>query len=120
MEIQKPKSHAPEIHDNTEKDLIIVPPSVLENKLQNFKEHSTARGSISSDIALAITILAAILTSNFKDFVNIPGKSIQGAFITGFIFMLVKIIYSLIKIRKTGRKDDIVGSLLNENKEMKK
>lgn len=116
MEIQKPKSHSPEIHDNTEKEIIFVPPSVLLAKLQDFEGYSKAIGSIWSDLGVAITLLAAIATTNFNDIGNFSGQSIRGAFITGLLFMLIRIGNDAYKIftAKTRSKTDVVQSLLNK------
>jgi hypothetical protein len=114
MEIKKPKSHTPTIHDNTEKDLILVPPSVLDNKLRDLEEHQRVRGTIASDIALAITLLVAVLTSTFNDQAFIKGSTIRGAFITGFIVILIKIGYGIYKIYQTDKKARI--NIINDLK----
>ncbi|MFC1757013.1 hypothetical protein ACFLZC_02575 [Patescibacteria group bacterium] len=100
MKIQKPKSHVPKIHDNTEEDLILVPPSVLDNKLRDFESYHKAQSSIVSDIALAVTLVAAFFASTFRDFAYISGATIKGAFLVGFLAIAVKIGFSIYKINK--------------------
>lgn len=115
MEIEKPKSHSPVVHDNTEEDLILVPPSVLENKLESFEHYSRASGTIGSDIALAITFIVPLLTSaDFKSFGPISGATIQGAFYIGAIVVLIKIVYGYLQIKNAPVKSrgGIVHDLL--------
>lgn len=111
MEIKKPKSHSPKVHDNTDEHLFLVPPSVLENKLRDFEEYINARGGIGADAALALTLLISIIATDFRPFLNFSGESIRGAFITAFVFMLVKIARDayLIKKNKKSREDLLVG-----------
>ncbi|NQU77719.1 hypothetical protein HQ544_03405 [Candidatus Falkowbacteria bacterium] len=113
LELKSPKSHFPEIYDNTEKDLILVSPDVLDNKLRDFERNSQARGSIISDITLAVSLLIAVLTTIFKDFSFISGSTIKGAFVTGFLVVLVKVGYSVYKIfwDKKQTRTDIISSL---------
>lgn len=113
MEIQKPRSHSPKIHDNTEEDLILVPPSVLDNKLRDFEEYNRPHSSVSGDVALTITLIVAILTSTFNDLPYLKGMTIRGAFITAFIFMLVKMGRNLYKIwhANGSKREDIIRVL---------
>ncbi|MBI5913109.1 hypothetical protein HY839_01565 [Candidatus Azambacteria bacterium] len=105
MEIKKLKSHMPRVHDNTEEDLIIVPPCVLENKLNSFEEYTRMRGSIGTSMGLALTLLVAVITSDFKDFISLPGASIRGAFVTAFIVILVLIIHNLFRLYRAPVKN---------------
>ncbi len=118
MEIQKPKSHSPKIHDNTEEDLILIPPSVLDNKLRDFEYHHKAKDSISSDIALAVALIVAILSTSFRDFSFIKGSTIKGAFIVGFIAIFIKIIFSLYKIFYNNKhnRTDVIKNLLSSER----
>ena len=123
MEIPKLKSHSPKFYDNTEADIIIVPECVLDNKLRDLEQGCQARGSIIGDITLAVTLLIAILTTSFKDFIPyIMGYTTRGVFITGFIVVLIKIgydIYKLVKFKEQTRFQ-IISSLeqerINKNK----
>lgn len=121
MEIPKPKSHSPKIHDNTEEDLILVPPGVLDNKLRDFEEYSHARSSIVGDVAIIVTLIAVILTSTFNDIPYLKGTTIRGAFITALFFMLIKIARNIVKIwHADGKKrKDIIISLKNQEKNHK-
>ena len=115
MEILKPKSHSPKIHDNTEEDIIFVPPSVLENKLRDFEEYNRNWNTLGSDITLAITLIVAIIAMDFRNFVGLDGPTIRGAFLIGFILMLLKIFYILYKIlfRKDGKdREGLIKNLL--------
>lgn len=116
MEMPKLKSQSPKTYDNTEEDLILAPPAVLDNKMRDFENYQQARGSIFSDIALAITLLVTILATDFKDILPpiITGAKIHGVFIAGFIGMLVKIGFSLFKIFREGDQHgrlEIINSL---------
>ncbi len=114
MKIQKPRSHSPIIHDNTEEDLILVPPSVLENKLDLFEAYTRVRGSIGVNIGLALTLLVSIVTSDFKNIFGLSGPSIRGAFVTGLIVMVVIIIRDIAKLKEAPVKSrtEIVKTLL--------
>ncbi|MGC9610684.1 MAG: hypothetical protein ABSE68_00435 [Minisyncoccia bacterium] len=122
MEIKKPRSHTPTIHDNTEEDLILVPPSVLQGKLHKFEDYVKGRGSLGSDVAVAIALLITLLTTNFKDFVGVSAGAIEGAFIAALVFMIAKIVFDFItKVHKAPIKtrEDVVESLIekSENKQ---
>src|SRR3989344_3929816 len=91
MEIQKLKSQNPKIYDSTETDLIIVSPSVLENKLRDFEEHYRFKGSLVGDIALAVTLIIAVVATDFRDFLGLGGATIKGAFLFGFIVIVIRI-----------------------------
>ena len=118
MEIKKPKSHVPIIHDNTEENLILVPPSVLDNKLRDFEIYHKERSSLPSDITLAITLLVAIFTASFVDFPFISGSTIRGSFIAGLILILVKIGFSVFKMIQAdgSARTDLIGSLVSNIK----
>lgn len=118
MQIKTPKSHSPTIHDNTEEDLIMVPPSVLENKLRDMEEYYKARGGIKSDIGLAVALLVAVLTASFIDIPYISGATIRGAFITALIFIVMKVLYDLYRIFWYDKRDrcHILKSLYANNK----
>ncbi len=120
MEIPKLKSHSPKFHDNTEEDLIVVPPSVLDNKLRDFEEYHKAHGGISGYIALAVTLIVAIFTTTFKDFSFIRGATIRGAFVAGLVIVFVKIGHDIYKIffKKRNNRIELVNSL-NKEKENK-
>lgn len=120
MEIPKLKSHSPRFHDNTEPDVIIVPPSVLDNKLRDLEGRNKARSSISSDIALAVTLIIAIFTTTFRDFPFINGATIRGTFIAGLIVILIKIGWDIYKIYiDGGDRADLVNSLSKEKENYK-
>lgn len=126
MNIKKPKSHSPIIHDQTERDLILVPPSVLRNKLGSLQGYLKATGAVGSDIALAFIFIIPIFTAEFKSFGKINGATIEGAFYIGSIVMLIKIMYDLYKIHYAPIKssDEVVDGFLSDknlqNKENKK
>jgi len=119
------KSQNPKPYDNTEESLIIVPPSILDNKLRDFEKSHQLRNTIGGDIVLAVTFILPVLTATFKDSnyypFGITGATISGAFIAAFIFMLVKITYSGYKIYKTNNytRSDLIGSLLSDSKSKK-
>jgi len=119
MEIRKPKSHNPFVHDNTDEHIIMVPPSVLENKLTPFEDYIKIRGSIGSNVGLALMLFVTIITADFQDFAGISGASIRGAFVTGFIAMVVVVIYDFLRLNKITKRSrkDIVADLLLENSE---
>lgn len=119
METKKLKSHNPTFHDNTDENLILVPPHMLENRLIPFEDYTKIRGSIISNIGLAFTFLTAIITSDFRDIFGFRGSSIQGAFISGFIVMLVIICRQCYKLYKSPVKDrkSIVNGMLQVKRE---
>jgi|SRR3989344_4719222 len=122
MNIKKPKSHSPTFHDNTDKDIILVPPSVLENKLELLENYSRAFGTVGSDIGLAFVFLTAILTSDFKDFGLIKGATIEGAFYVGSIVMLIKTcrdLYLIVRSKIKSRKELVRNLLVDEDENLK-
>lgn len=116
METKRLKSHTPSVYDNTEEDLILAPPSVLENKLRDFEDSNRLHVLLGSNIALAVTILTAIVTAEFKDLLGLSGQTIRAVFVTAFIIMIVKIIDDLLKIRAAPYKSrkDVIHNLLGE------
>ncbi len=122
MEIKKPKSHTPKIHDNTEEDLIMVPPSVLDNKFRDFEENQKMRNQLLGDIALAIALITPVLTATFNDYSHITGTTIKGVFLAGFIFILSRIIYGAYKIYHADghARADLVKSLQEQDNISKK
>ena len=114
MKITKPKSHTPTIHDNTEEDLILVPPSVLENTLDSFEAYVRIHGGVVANIGLALALFISVVTSDFKDIFGLSGQSIQGAFVAGLIIMVVIIIKDAVKLVKLPVKSrtEIVKTLL--------
>mgnify|MGYP001620090898 CR=1 FL=1 len=122
MEIPKFKSQNPKYHDNTEEDLIIIPPSVLDNRLRDFEENYKFRSTIGGDIALAVALILPVLTATFSNLFGITGATIKGVFIAGFVFMTIKISFSLYKIYHTDghARSDLVKSLLSLNLNSKK
>lgn len=123
MEIPKLKSHSPKIYDNTEGDIILVSPSVLDNKLRDLEIRSWATGSIGSYVGLAVTLLAAIFASEFKNFSYISGQTIRGVFIAGFVVVIIKIGYDIYKIlwsKNSRDRKTILSELQNLEKPDKK
>jgi len=117
MQIPKLKLHSPKLYDNTEADLIIVPPSVLDGKLRDFEQRNQVRASLPGWVAVAVTLLVAILGTTFKDFSFISGPTIKGAFIVGLLVVLIKIgydIYRIVKTNKQGRLE-IIDALKQHN-----
>ena len=113
MEIPKPKSQSPKIYDNTEDDLILVSPSVLENKLRDFEEYHRVRSTLISYVALAATLILAVIATDFKDFAGLNGLTIRGAFLFGSVAVLIKISYGIYQIiKKDGRsREEIINGL---------
>src|SRR3989338_225149 len=98
MKIKRPKSHIPKVHDNTEGDLILVPPCVLENKLALFEEYTKIKATLGANVGLWLTLAIAIVTPDFKDFLGFSGARIRGAFVTAFIIMTFVIIIDIFKL----------------------
>ncbi len=117
MEIKKLKSSAPTIHDNTESDLILVPPSILDSKLRDFEIYHSAKSTMPSDITLAITFIVAIFATSFIDFPFLKGSTVRGAFIAGFIITFVKIVYSIYRIfwANGNARPQIIKSLIKSS-----
>ena len=122
MKIPKLKSHSPVTHDNTEKDLIIVPPSVLDNKLRDFEEHQKMRNKLLGDVALAVALIIPVLTATFSDYPYVAGATLRGVFLAGFIFVLVRIAYGGYKLYHADghARVDLVESLQEDSREVKK
>ncbi|GEM_PF-4631059 len=90
---QELKSQNPVIHDNTEKDIILVPASVLDCKLRDFESFTAARASIAQDVALVVAFLAPVVTSTFSSFFGFSGEALKGVFAALAIVMIVKTLY---------------------------
>lgn len=115
------KSQNPKSYDNTEQELILVSPSVLDNKLRDFEVHNRYWSSLPGDITLAITLIIAIFTASFIDFPFIKGSTIRGTFIAGLVLTSVKIVFSLIQLAKYSghARSDLIRSFLKESKNKK-
>lgn len=122
MQIKKPRSHSPKIYDNTEEDLVLISPKVLDNVLRDLEEYQRPRNAISNNILLALALLVPIFTSTFRDFSFISGAVIRGAFIVGFLGALVLLglnLYRMYRADRYGRKE-LINSLLFKQKENNK
>lgn len=87
------KSQHPVVHDNTEEDIILIPPSVLDCKLRDFESFTTARASIAQDVALAVAFLAPVVSSDFRFFFGFSGETIKGIFAALAVVMIIKSLY---------------------------
>ncbi len=110
----KLKSQNPKPYDNTEDELIMVTPAVLENKLRDFDERAKIRPLIENTV-LAITLLIPVVTGTFNDSPYFRGTTIRGIFIAGLIFVVIKIVYQLYRIRGgIHTKTEFIDSLRKE------
>ena len=127
MDMPKLNSQYPNVHDNTEKELIFVSPAVLDNKLRDFENYGMVKADIKGDIVLAVTLFIAVFT--VAEFTNplppiITGATLRGAFVTALLFMIVKILFAFHKIKVSNRgartRKEIIDVLLGESIENQK
>ena len=114
----KLNSQSPNTHDNTEKDLIIVPPAVLDNKLRDFELRSNAKSNIKSDVVLTVTLLLAFLTIDLEgNFLFMDAATLRGAFFVGFLVSTGKVMYDVIRIfrDKKGNRAELIRELIKQS-----
>lgn len=81
------------MHDNTEKDVILVPASVLDCKLRDFESLTTARASLAQDVALVVAFFAPVVSGNLGSFLGLSGETIKGVFAALAVVMIIKTLY---------------------------
>lgn len=127
MDMPKLNSQYPNTHDNTEKDLILVSPAVLDNKLRDFENHGMIKANIKGDIVLAVTLFIAVFT--VVEFVNplppiVTGATLRGAFVAALLFVIGKILMDLQRMKTSPQgfrtRAEIIHALLEKNTEIKK
>ncbi len=117
MEIQSPRSTKPEVFDNTEKELILVSPSVLERLFGKFGDFLTARASIGNDLAVGVALAVPLASSDFHSVLGIPGATIQGAMFFGLLVVAGKIVVNIVHIKRrwrTHNREAVIQELLQK------
>lgn len=127
MNMPKLNSQYPNTYDNTEKDLILVSPSVLDNKLRDFENYGIIKTSIKGDVALALALFIAVFTVvEFVDLLPpiITASTLRGAFVVAFLVMIVKIAVDIRRIRTSPwgsrTRGEIIDALLGRSTEVHK
>lgn len=122
INIPNPKSHNPTVYDNTEKDLILVPPSVLDGNLRDFESFIASETSILEDIVLIITLAVPILSNSFGTFMGLSGETIKGAFTFATLVVVSKLIRDIYIVyfkNKNLSRASIIKSLRDESNNLK-
>ncbi len=97
------------ISENLSTHIITTNEDKLRNILDRYERKISGRGKAVTYFSVAMTLLVSLLTSDFKDFAQIPAVVWKGLFILG---LAVSIIAALvIKFRE---KTPSVNDLINE------
>lgn len=114
LKIQKPN-----VHDNTDGDLIIINKSRLSNHLHLIKNAALSFGNVLAWLGLAAAfILPALLAENYISIGPISGDTIKAILIVLGIVSLGFCVYSFVLWRSTRKKHDpdtLVAELLQDN-----
>ncbi len=114
LKIQKPN-----VHDNTDGDLIIINKSKLSNHLHLIRGVATSFGNVLAWFGFAIAfILPALIVENYIDIGPISGDTIKAILIVLGIVSFGLGIYSIViwyRQRKKHDPDVLVSELLKEN-----
>lgn len=107
-------SQNPDIYDNTTREVILVMPDTLDNKLRDFEDGIKSKGSLFNDFALIIAFLGTIVTvSEFKNFLGIPGNVWQALFILFLIISGFKLIRDIFfNYKKSISREDIIEATI--------
>lgn len=114
LKIQKPN-----VHDNTDGELIIINKSKLSNHLHLIKSAAASFNNVLGWLGLSVAfILPALLAEKYVDIGPLTGDVIRAILMALGIVGLGFFIYSLViwyKIRKKHDPDVLVSELLQEN-----
>ena len=109
----------PQIHDNTDSDVIVINKSKLENHLHLIQEFytssSNAIGLFGVSIALGTT---SLITDNFRNLGPIPGETIRAVFIVlAIVAFVLSIRFGLSwhKLKDQHGPKTLVKNLLNND-----
>jgi len=121
MKIPKLKSHTPKFHDNTESNIILVCPEVLDNKLRHLEIHEKVWGRLGTEIGLLAALLIAFFTNAFPDHRFVSGGTVRGAFLFAAIYMIIRISRDWLLLGKANghTRAAIIDALLKEGKDKK-
>lgn len=114
-------SQNPEIYDNTRSEVIFVMPDTLDNKLRDFEDFLKRKRDIQHDLSLIAAFLGTLVTtSQFRNFLNIPGNVWQSVFIVLLILASGRFLLNICKLKqKPIRREDILNDLLNNARKKK-
>ena len=105
--MKKLNSNNPKFFDNTEQSHIVITPCKLENLLRDFEEGMKIKELLYGLIGIFLTVLIALVTSDFRDILGVPKAGWQGAFIVLLLVSFMGLCYFGYKIKK--------GNILNRN-----
>jgi hypothetical protein len=106
----------PIIYDRTTSDILKITEDKLRLKLIDLKKSIENKTSIFCYIGIIATIIVALISSNFKDFLF--GKEVwQAIFIVGLVFMGILLIKDVVFWFKNRKDiDDVIKDIKKEQK----
>jgi len=105
-----------DIYDNTQKEVIVVDPATLDNKLRDFESGIENKREIRHFIELTLALLGVLLTSNFKNFLGIPPNYWFAIFFLALFWSVFRLLSDLIFKKQYPGRDDILKNLMAKNK----
>lgn len=115
--MQRLKSSRPLFFDNTERELIIVTPTRLDNLLRDLDEKTKYLGLALGSAGIFITVLFTLVTTNPQDRLGIPAAGWQGFFVTLLIGSFFTTLFFINKYKKTSNFDRkaLIGVLVSQS-----
>lgn len=100
-----------------DREVIIISPSLLKNKLYKFKDSIEYLCKIEYSLAIVLMSAAILVTAdNYKEFMGISGEVWHSVFVVIFLVSLIKFLYSIIlsAIKLYKKKTITIDSLMEE------
>lgn len=110
-----------DIYDNTQKEVIVVHPHTLDNKLRDFELGLGSKKELRHSVELILALLGILLTANFKDFLGVPSQYWFGTFFFALLWALYRLCIDLVPFKKFKKptRQDILNELMNESRKIK-
>ncbi|WP_142807725.1 hypothetical protein [Stenotrophomonas maltophilia] len=99
------------VHQNTSQEIIIITSDRCQLLISNHKKRSEKGRDWQTALALFITLLATIFTTNFKESFGVPGDVWRAIFIVALSGALVWLIISTVQAFRTESLEDLMNRL---------
>ncbi len=107
------KKFISDLHENIQTELITITKDKLENILLKYLNKLDLRKAWITPFSVFLSLIIALLTADFKEFLGLPKELWHALFIISCFFSFVLLIILGIKAFKN-RKDTSVESLMNK------
>lgn len=97
LNISKELLEKSKIHSNVSQNVIITTEDKIELCLRDYQEELRRQRDWIAPTGILLTILAALVTTEFKDFLSIPGQSWQILFLAGLVSTSVWLVITAVR-----------------------